>query len=687
MGDLKATCGVYGVAALGWYRFGFQVIPVAPGGKSTVVSWDPWLADLSEEKIQTYWHLHPDHEIGFIVGDSLVVFDADCTDAIAALTKMEWEHGCVPNQVHKTSRGEHHLFRMAPGAWAKISGHGASPDQMIDVKTGRTMVILPPSTGKSVMISEAETVDDLVEASQAFIDAVFAHKGQAAPRPPEPMYEPRPRVEPSSETVTKLSNLLKHIDASCDRETWLRVLIAIFNETGGSEEGFELANSWSGTGSNYRGRGDVTTAWRSFRLDLARPITIGTLINMVKAKGLDWQQIVDPFDVVEETSTQPTEPIAEVIEPVEVVEDVAGPPVMQSEAAEPSKGGGTILDKFSLTGMSAELEKAAVEQVSILGEVALQGQATAWYAEPNSGKTLLALKLLVESIEAKRVDPATAYYLNLDDTSMGLYEKVVISEEYGFNMITEGYKDFSANEFIGHIRELIEKDQAKGTIIILDTLKKFAEIMKKDKCKDFGIDIRNFVLKGGTLLALAHTNKNKRDGKLVPDGTNDIPADFDCVYVIDTVSHDNGTGEKVVEFENRKNRGNVAYRAAYGYSTRREIDYTALLLSVRHVDIDQLAPIRQAEQLRCDAELIGVAVACIGEGINSKMLLAKAISERSGVSRNAALSLIDRYTGSDPSLHRWQCKRGAHGKMAYELLEPIPGNGPPIMALGNEDLF
>ena len=54
-----------------------------------------------------------------------------------------------------------------------------------------------------------------------------------------------------------------------------------------------------------------------------------------------------------------------------------------------------------------------------------------------------------------------------------------------------------------------------------------------------------------------------------------------------------------------------------------------------------------------DAELIGVAITCIGEGIISKMLLARAISERSGVSRGTALNLLERYTGDDPVLHRW----------------------------------
>jgi len=87
-----------------------------------------------------------------------------------------------------------------------------------------------------------------------------------------------------------------------------------------------------------------------------------------------------------------------------------------------------------------------------------------------------------------------------------------------------------------------------------------------------------------------------------------------------------------------------------------------------------------------DAELIGVAITCISEGIDSKMLLARAISERSGVSRVTALNLLERYTGDDPVLHRWQFNRGAHGRQEYSLLVSAPDNGPPVTSREHDDL-
>lgn len=136
-------------AALLWHIFGFSVIPVIPGTKQTAVKWDSWLDSLSDASISRHWLQHPDHEIGLIVGDSYVVFDADSQAAVSVLQRMENEQGVIPLLVVKTRRGEHHYFRKDAALRGKTGGVivGGSEDR-IDIKTGRTMVILPPSTDK-----------------------------------------------------------------------------------------------------------------------------------------------------------------------------------------------------------------------------------------------------------------------------------------------------------------------------------------------------------------------------------------------------------------------------------------------------------------------------------------------------------------------------------------------------------
>ena len=142
-------------AAVCWYGFGLDVIPVLRGTKMTAVKWDPWLDNLGLESICNHWDTHPDHELGFIVGDDMIVFDADSPEAIAALAQIEEAFDITPNLIIQTTKGQHHFFRRAADTFCKSDSHSTEKHPArIDVKTGRALVVLPPSTGKTVLIGE-----------------------------------------------------------------------------------------------------------------------------------------------------------------------------------------------------------------------------------------------------------------------------------------------------------------------------------------------------------------------------------------------------------------------------------------------------------------------------------------------------------------------------------------------------
>ena len=88
--------------------------------------------------------------------------------------------------------------------------------------------------------------------------------------------------EPSSKTIATLAALLNHIDPDVGFDDWMRVLMVIFYETSGSEDGFELADTWSSEGCKYKGTKDVRRMWRCFKPDHPKPVRIGTLIRMAK---------------------------------------------------------------------------------------------------------------------------------------------------------------------------------------------------------------------------------------------------------------------------------------------------------------------------------------------------------------------------------------------------------------------
>lgn len=352
------------------------------------------------------------------------------------------------------------------------------------------------------------------------------------------------------------------------------------------------------------------------------------------------------------------------------------PQALTAESTPPSAtpwrepvGGPRVLTQYSLTGMSDQMEKTVGQQLPLLGQMALQGQATVIYAPPNSGKTLITLHQIRAAIRERRVEPDKLYYLNVDDTASGLLEKLRLAEEAGFHMVAEGHKGFRAGMLLQIMVELAEADEARGVVVILDTLKRFTDLMDKGRGSRFTEIVRMFVLKGGTVIALAHTNKQRtRDGRFMHAGTSDIVDDFDCAYVVNAVTAQVDTNLKTVVFENLKRRGDVALQAAYSYPLERGISYEDLLLSVREIGDEELAPIKRAADVQSDAEIIDAITACIHSGTGMKMDLVVTAAEVTKASRRAVLQVLERYTGDDASQHRWRFDVRARGAKVYALL-------------------
>ncbi|MFZ4481264.1 MAG: AAA family ATPase [Rhodoferax sp.] len=326
--------------------------------------------------------------------------------------------------------------------------------------------------------------------------------------------------------------------------------------------------------------------------------------------------------------------------------------------------------KYSLRDRLAYLEQQMVAQVLILGQLVLLGQSTVIYALSGTGKTLLVIYMLLEAIKKGLIDPLKLIYINMDDNSSGLVDKVGVAQEFDFHMLADGHQGFEAKKFRDAMEKMIADDTARGVIVVLDTLKKFVDTMHKRKSTEFAKVIRQFVSKGGTVIALAHANKKLGpDGKPIYSGTTDIVEDFDCALTLATVSKHTETNQKVVEFVNFKGRGKGDESAAYSYSIDRNLSYYELLSSVQVVDDEQLVPLKQAEALRSDAELIEVVLACIDDGVTTKMRLRDAVAQRAGLSNRLALQIIEKYTGPDPALHRWTYTVGDRGAKLFARLE------------------
>lgn len=334
------------------------------------------------------------------------------------------------------------------------------------------------------------------------------------------------------------------------------------------------------------------------------------------------------------------------------------------------------LDKFSLRGKHEQLAARKLDQVQVLKGVALLGEATVLYAEQNTGKTLITFAMLMEAVKSRIIKGDQVYYINVDDSFNGAVDKLGFAQEYGFHYLVRDQAGFSVDQFRVAIVEMIETGTAKGTVLVLDTLRKFVDLMDKSKSSRFADLIRSFVSKGGTVIALAHTNKNKgADGLPQYGGTSDIISDFDCAYIMSATDAEGHIGKKLVEFRNVKARGPVEKLVYFTYSDGSGVPYGDKLSSVRIVPEEELETMKRKTQMANDSHAIEAVTQCIANGTNQKMQLAKEVGSYTGLSRNAVFKVLDMYAGTDKTRHLWSVRVGAHGAKIYSLLSPWT---PPV---------
>lgn len=333
------------------------------------------------------------------------------------------------------------------------------------------------------------------------------------------------------------------------------------------------------------------------------------------------------------------------------------------------------MSQFALNGQSKEMKRKMLEDKFILKDIAILGQWTVIYAPPNAGKTLISLKLIIESIQSGVINGEDIYYINADDTYKGFQQKLEVAEKYNFNMLMPGGNNFEVNKFQTYLKKMIRTGNAKGKVIVLDTLKKFTNLMDKSLSSEFGTLIRDFVSHGGSVICLAHVNKHKDEsGKSIHSGTSDVKDDCDCCYIVDVI--DSNSALKTVEFRNEKNRGDVARKITFKYQNQGGASYLEILESVHTISEHQANALRvlneSGELLKANADLISSIENAIKFGVSQKTLLVEHVREDTGETKAKINKVLKEHTGVDFAAgHRWKCDIGDKNAKTYSLLVMI----------------
>ena len=168
-----------------------------------------------------------------------------------------------------------------------------------------------------------------------------------------------------------------------------------------------------------------------------------------------------------------------------------------------------------------------------------QGHMVVICSKANGGKTTLMVHIAGEMAQAGY----RVMYINADASASDIKDYKYHAMEYGYTLINPDLTNGTADQVTEELRQIaiVEGDFSK-VVIVLDTLKKFGDMMNKSKSKQFNSLLRTLTTKGITVICLAHTNKHDdKEGKPIFEGTGDLRNDFDELIYLIPVRNPDGT--------------------------------------------------------------------------------------------------------------------------------------------------
>ena len=408
----------------------------------------------------------------------------------------------------------------------------------------------------------------------------------------------------NEKTIAELRSALTAINAD-DRADWVAVGHAL--KTLG-ERGRRLWKDWSQTSKKYDPV-DAAEKWKSFN-----PGRTGYEAVFSKAQRNGW---VNPRKSLETSSLQAVFP--------------------KTQAAHDNKDALAWTDSFVLS--DAEID-AIADPDWLIPNVVIQGHVVALVAEPNGGKTTIALHLAGEMAgQGHKV-----FYVNADTSGGDAKPMHKLASQNGFTLMLPDMIAGSGgmSDVVKHLQAMNQASCSyAGTVFIFDTLKKMTDVINKNLAKALYKLLRSLSTKGMTSILLAHTNKyNGEDGMPVYEGTGDLRSDIDeLIYLIPEKNPD---GSMVVTTEPDKKRGDFEK-----ITFKIDKDRNVTLLD----DVVDTAKLREyQEKIKRDQAYIDAVNEAINNGSTSQKQIIDYCKQVCGIGAHTIRRVLTAFSVDEPSI-------------------------------------
>lgn len=221
------------------------------------------------------------------------------------------------------------------------------------------------------------------------------------------------------------------------------------------------------------------------------------------------------------------------------------------------------------------------------------------------------------------------------------------------------------------LRSAIADESASSTIVILDTAKKFMDLLDRKSVNAFNTELESYTAAGGTVVAPGHVNKHKNENdEYVYKGTSDVVDDWHCAWLGTPIEGEGDT--RLTNFTNLKARGDVPDSVTFSFEETRD-DYRLMFESVTRVPKSQEERLNQEAKFLREtihhADVIDAIKAEIASGNDSKTVILRNVTKSVSAPEKVVRSVLNQFPGnaSDGGA-LWKVTRGRHNKHIYQVL-------------------
>ena len=328
----------------------------------------------------------------------------------------------------------------------------------------------------------------------------------------------------------------------------------------------------------------------------------------------------------------------------------------------PIKAGTDIPSLFQSLTLTKEDVSTMAEAEFLIPNMIVRGHLLSYMSPGNGGKTTIFVYLCEKLAE----QGLNVLYINVDGSPADLKRHFEHASNHGYKVIAPDAKTGKSTEDIVAIFEAIAMGEARcdDVVIVIDTLKKFLDVINKQHSKKFYKMLRAITVKGATICLLGHTNKYAgEDGKTIYEGTGDTRNDVDELIYLDSCPN---TYKNTLEVTTRPDK------------VRAEFHPRSFIIQLPDRQVTESpSPINILANE--DKKMLELMNEAIGSGLHSQQDIVAYVESHTSLSTKKIRARLIKFSQNNPP-DIVAIKTGVRKEISYELAPELQGLFAGVMA-------